>query len=99
MLITTSLPTLDLLALLQFMLAMLVILSGVLFLVRKAASRYFIIDASFKTTTPWYEARRQMSINDDSGGGGDVCASYESLATKKCSRCKSACYWLVVDSN
>ncbi|EHA8591141.1 putative Ubiquitin carboxyl-terminal hydrolase 18 [Cocos nucifera] len=93
MLITTGHPALDLLALLQFVLVALVILSEALLLVRKAASRYFIIDASFKATTAGYEARCQMSIDDDSGGGGDVCASCGSLATKKYSQCKSVRYW------
>ncbi|XP_010928622.1 uncharacterized protein [Elaeis guineensis] len=92
MLIAAGLPALDLSALLQSVLAALVILSGVLLLVRKAASRYFVVDASFEIATPRYEARRQMSIGGDSGGGGDVCASCGSLANKKCSGCKSVRY-------
>ncbi|KAG1327772.1 putative Ubiquitin carboxyl-terminal hydrolase 18 [Cocos nucifera] len=93
MLIVAGLPALDFPALLQFMLAALVILSGALLLVRKAAFRYFIIDASFETATLGYEAQRQMSIDGDSDGGGNICAFYESLVTKKCSRCKSIHYW------
>ncbi|EHA8587307.1 putative ubiquitin carboxyl-terminal hydrolase 18 [Cocos nucifera] len=67
------------------MLAALIILFGLLLLVKKATPMYFIIDTSFKTTTSGYEVQHQMSIGGDNGDGGDICASYGSLATKKCS--------------
>ncbi|XP_020103447.1 ubiquitin carboxyl-terminal hydrolase 18-like [Ananas comosus] len=91
---SAALPALDLPALLQLALLALLLLSVAVVVVRRAASRYFVVDASFEdppAAADLEASRRVMSIG---GGGGDGdCATCGSPgSTKKCSRCKRVRY-------
>ncbi|KAK8963035.1 Ubiquitin carboxyl-terminal hydrolase 19 [Platanthera guangdongensis] len=88
--------SLDLSALLQFACTALAFLGGALILIRKAASRYFVVDAGFEGPVE-FQSRLQMPIgsggNRDAGGLGESeCAFCARSASKKCSRCKSVWY-------
>ncbi|CAL9188898.1 unnamed protein product [Musa hybrid cultivar] len=93
-----ALPALDLSAVLQFAFALLLTLSGALLVVKRAASRYFVVDASFEAGSSGYEPRRSMSIgNGDAGGegaapAGGACATCGKPGSKKCSGCKRVRY-------
>ncbi|CAL9063189.1 unnamed protein product [Musa banksii] len=93
-----ALPELDLSAVLQFAFALLLTLSGALLVVKRAASRYFVVDASFEAGSSGYEPRRSMSIGSGDAGGegaapaGGACATCGKPGSKKCSGCKRVRY-------
>ncbi|CAA7408154.1 unnamed protein product [Spirodela intermedia] len=82
----SGLPPLDLPALLQFAITALALVSGLLFVIRSAASRYFVVDARFESDIGGFEGRDKMS------DGEDKCFVCDRRGTKKCSRCKSVRY-------
>ncbi|CAL9104408.1 unnamed protein product [Musa textilis] len=81
------LPAVDPSALLRFVLSAILIFSGALLLVKRAASRYFVVDASFEAGSGFEGPRRAMYV-----GGEDGCAACGRPATKKWSRCKAVRY-------
>ncbi|XP_074564362.1 uncharacterized protein LOC141820902 [Curcuma longa] len=89
------LPALDLSSVLQLAIALLLTLSGALLLVKRAASRYFVVDASFEagSSPSGYEPKVGMSRSGrGEGGGSDDCSCCGKQGTKKCSRCKRVQY-------
>ncbi|KAK1292278.1 Ubiquitin carboxyl-terminal hydrolase 18 [Acorus calamus] len=110
MLFFPSPPPLDLPSLLRFALTALALAAGFLYLLRNAASRYFVIgdDHAFE------EARdRRMMANraasaaasssgGSGGGGGASCFVCGRGGSMRCSRCKIVFYWnygMLVDDN
>lgn len=85
--------SLDLSALLQFVCTALAFLAGALILIRKAASRYFSVDAAFESPED-FQSRRQMPIGGvgKRDAGESECGFCARSATKTCSRCKSVRY-------
>lgn len=83
----SGLPPLDLSVLLQFAITALALVSGLLFVVRSAASRYFVVDARFESDIGGFVGRDKMS------DGEDKCFVCDRRGTKKCSRCKGVRYW------
>lgn len=92
---SAALPALDLPALLQLALLALLLLSVAVVVVRRAASRYFVVDASFEdppAAADLETPRRVMSIGGGCGDG-DCAACGSPGSTKKCSSCKRVRYW------
>lgn len=86
------LPAVDPSALLRFVLSAILIFSGALLLVKRAASRYFVVDAGFEAGSGFEGPRRAMCVGEEDG-----CAACGRPATKKCSRCMAVRYWWVLD--
>lgn len=87
---------LDLSSLFPLVLTAIALVLGTLLIVKKAASKYFVVDASFETGVAFggYRGHHRMSIGGSGDGGGDAaCASCGRSGTKKCSRCKRVRYW------
>lgn len=85
---------------LQLILTLFFIISGLLYLVKNTASKYFEVDANFEASSGGATAGRSdgTDCNSMSGGGGDstadaVCVVCGNLGSKKCSRCKAVRYW------
>ncbi|XP_009408046.2 ubiquitin carboxyl-terminal hydrolase 19-like isoform X1 [Musa acuminata AAA Group] len=81
------LPAVDPSALLRFVLSAILIFSGALLLVKRAASRYFVVDAGFEAGSGFEGPRRAMCVGEEDG-----CAACGRPATKKCSRCMAVRY-------
>lgn len=76
----------DLNLLLQLILTAFLFASGLLYLVKKTASKYFEVDANFDRNHQSYAAIPAVEMESDS------CAACGQPANKKCSRCKSVRY-------
>ncbi|XP_064972265.1 uncharacterized protein LOC135616707 isoform X2 [Musa acuminata AAA Group] len=81
------LPAVDPSALLRFVLSAILIFSGALLLVKRAASRYFVVDAGFEAGSGFEGPRRAMYVGEEDG-----CAACGRPATKKCSWCMAVRY-------
>uniref|UniRef100_A0A804JSE3 Ubiquitinyl hydrolase 1 n=1 Tax=Musa acuminata subsp. malaccensis TaxID=214687 RepID=A0A804JSE3_MUSAM len=81
------LPAVDPSALLRFVLSAILIFSGALLLVKRAASRYFVVDAGFEAGSGFEGPRRAMCVGEEDG-----CAACGRPASKKCSRCMAVRY-------
>ncbi|CAL9194984.1 unnamed protein product [Musa hybrid cultivar] len=81
------LPAVDPSAVLRFVLSAILIFSGALLLVKRAASRYFVVDAGFEAGSGFEGPRRAMYVGEEDG-----CAACGRPATKKCSRCMAVRY-------
>ncbi|XP_042391460.1 ubiquitin carboxyl-terminal hydrolase 18-like [Zingiber officinale] len=89
------LPALDLSSVLQLAIALLLTLSGALLLLKRTASRFFVVDASFEagSSPSGYEPKVGMSRGGrGEGGGSGDCSCCGKQGTKKCSRCKRVQY-------
>ncbi|RZS12657.1 hypothetical protein BHM03_00044147, partial [Ensete ventricosum] len=86
------LPAVDPSPVLRFVLSAILIFSGALLLVKRAASRYFVVDASFEAGSGFEGPRREMYV-----GREDGCAACGLPATKKCSRCKAVRHWFAIE--
>lgn len=86
---------------LQFIVLALVGIFGLLYLVRNTASRYFVVDSSFDSSSSAVDysssdRRKRESMAEAAGGaaeGFDSCAVCGLLTKKQCARCKMVKYW------
>lgn len=75
---------LDLSSIIPFAITAIAVFFGFLYLLKKAAVKYFVVDETFDRN---YNCCQQMSI-----GGKDYCAVCRKSGSKICSRCKSVRY-------
>lgn len=99
---------LDLSAVIQAAVVGLVLFSAAVVAVRRAASRYFVVDAAgfaasyddHHDSSPDYPMSPRGSQREQGSAGGEVagpepCAACGGVTSKKCSRCKRVRYWCV----
>ncbi|KAG6383323.1 hypothetical protein SASPL_156929 [Salvia splendens] len=80
---------------LQFIVLALVGISGMLYLVRNTASRYFVVDSSFDSSAADYSSldrRKRDSMAGGAAEGFDSCVVCGNLTKKQCAGCKMVKY-------